>query len=100
MPHKPINRPLSDFTYQLADGLLLIEDLDMGNRSVTNDLENVLLTIATLEGVNLEDYAVAYRDSQGIYDGVRLQDGRPHIYSLNLRTEEAVRAHFGRRPSP
>jgi hypothetical protein len=35
----------SDYEYEIRDGVLIIEDLCLGNTSVTNDIENVLAEI-------------------------------------------------------
>ena len=36
---------LSDFTYSILGNVISIIDLELGNRSVTNDIENVLRKI-------------------------------------------------------
>jgi hypothetical protein len=35
----------ADFTYSIVGNVISIIDLDLGNRSVTNDIENVLRKI-------------------------------------------------------
>lgn len=37
--------------------------------SVTNDIENVVADIANWEGVNPEIYFIAYKDTEGDWDG-------------------------------
>lgn len=60
----------SDFDYAQADGgFMVIIDLDLGNRSVTNDLNNVVDTLVE-KGYNLYEMKVIYRDSTGLYDAV------------------------------
>jgi hypothetical protein len=59
----------STFEYD-TDGLVLwIKDMDLGGKSVTNDMENVLQRIID-EGTNIYNYRIMYRDSSGTWDGV------------------------------
>ena len=70
---------LADYLYDLTeDGLLVIIDQDLGNRSVTNDIENVLVDIATAEErPTLAGLRVTYRDSEGDWCRVVLsKEGR------------------------
>jgi len=63
----------ADFAHKLGTingfKVLLIVDLDMGHMSVTNDIENVVDDIAFAENINPKDYLIAYRDSEGDWDG-------------------------------
>lgn len=63
----------SDFTYQLRivkfQAFIMIEDLDKGGMSVTNNIENVVEIICRQEGLNPVDYHIIYRDSEGLWDG-------------------------------
>jgi len=51
-----------------------IIDLNLGNMSVTNDVENVLIEISERfqEGNPLAESAVIYRDSEGLWDEIVL----------------------------
>lgn len=64
----------ADFTFEVFEDekIIFIEDLNLGKRSVTNDMENVLETIGKLPFINehLAAYKILYRDSDGIIDGV------------------------------
>ena len=63
--------PRSVFSYDLTDdGILVIID-ENGDKSVTNDVENVLLDIARHEGP-LGAYRVIYRDSMQRWDGIKI----------------------------
>jgi hypothetical protein len=98
-----MNAPRADYTYRVVNDVLLIVDLDQGNRSVTNDMENVLATIAHREGLTfaaLEEYHIAYRDSDQIWDGVDISTGSVSFYSLNLRTDLDVLIYFRDRKLP
>src|SRR5262249_30905286 len=59
----------ADFEYRYGDGqlLLLIWDLDRGNKSVTNDVENVVADIAEFEDIDPCRCCIIYRDSMGIW---------------------------------
>ena len=59
----------ADFSYTISDGTVYIIDEDKGNKSVTNDMENVLSDIESIEG-SLQNYKIVYRDSQGIWERV------------------------------
>jgi hypothetical protein len=50
--------------------LLLIVDLDLGSKSVTNDMRFVLDRVEQQTVGKLEDYEILYRDSTGSWDRV------------------------------
>jgi hypothetical protein len=55
--------------------VLIIKDLRRpGHRSVTNDIERILLELKHEFGGKLPG-CVIYRDSEGTYDGIRHDDG-------------------------
>ncbi len=57
----------ADYTHTVADNVIAIIDLDQGNRSVTNDIDNV---VADIKGELASDlsagHAIIYRDSQEV----------------------------------
>jgi hypothetical protein len=55
--------------YQDKHKWMLIWDKDLGDRSVTNDIDNVVADIAEFEGVDALQYTIVYRDSTGRWDG-------------------------------
>lgn len=63
----------ADFLYrtEVLDGqkVLLIVDQNLGNMSVTNDIENVVEDIAGKENIYLNDHLIIYKDSMGMWDG-------------------------------
>lgn len=78
----------------LVDGAILaIEDRGSPiERSVTNDIEHVLQTVAQREEIDLDRYLVIYRDSRGIWGGVETQGGRFRAFvHLGQRTYENAR---------
>ena len=66
----------SDYVWRVAprpeteSALVMIVDCDFGNRSVTNDIENVVATIARVLPPRANGYEWLYRDSQGDWDRV------------------------------
>ncbi len=63
----------SIYTFSVIDGVICIEDCD-GPKSVTNDIENVLDDLRRC-GMAL-DGPVIYRDSEGLWSEIRLQNGK------------------------
>ena len=86
----------ADFDYFLSDhGFMVIEDLDQGKASVTNDMHNVLASLAQ-NGYNLAELKVIYKDSMNIYDAVLIEPDNTMkgIASLNAETlNEAFRRY-------
>jgi hypothetical protein len=82
------------------DDLIVIEDLN-GDKSVTNDIERVIATIA--EYVTIGRRRIIYRDSSGRWDGVLVRDGafRSFVpigqFSRELAIEHARRLWSWRR---
>lgn len=58
---------------ELTPAVLVIEDLDLGSMSVTNDIENVIRKCS--KSVDLTKKRVIYKDSTGIYDEVLVYNG-------------------------
>ena len=83
----------ADYTYTVKGSVIAIIDLDQGNKSVTNDIENVLDDIRGEIG-DLAGYAVIYRDSMGRWDGVRLIGSSIEFYALNETDGERAAARL------
>jgi hypothetical protein len=71
----------ANFSFSMNHDVIIILDLDEGNRSVTNDIEFVLWSIIenyeTLfkrKGFNLTNFKIIYKDSLGIFDLVLLKE--------------------------
>jgi hypothetical protein len=60
--------------YYLKGKVLIIEDSDLGNRSVTNDIQNVLQAIKT--DLDFLPETIIYKDSLGNFDGVSHDKGK------------------------
>ncbi len=68
------------FTWYRGDGILWILDQDKG-RTVTNDLANVVKEIdkhLTDHGDSIYNYALMYRDTDNMYDGIILRNEKPN----------------------
>lgn len=63
----------SDYTYELVNNVICITDLDFGNMSVTNDIENVIEEIDNelrIDNLSIMEYKIIYCDSNKYWDGV------------------------------
>lgn len=90
MTRKPFR---ADYTYTVEGGVIAITDLDLGNKSVTNDIENVLEDIRAELG-DLAGYSVIYRDSMGRWDGVRLVNGTIYLYGIGESDQQKAQARL------
>jgi hypothetical protein len=60
----------SNYTWKVTEDVLHIEDLNLGGKTVTNDIENVIDEIYRTIGEKIKDYKIIYRDSEEMWDGV------------------------------
>lgn len=60
--------PSSDYNWGIKEGILVIEDLNLGRMSVTNNAESVISEIYTQIGTQLHNLDIIYKDSEGIWD--------------------------------
>lgn len=78
----------SDYTYKIdaLNGMpfIIIEDLNKGRMSVTNDIENVVEEIAIKQRINPVEHHIIYRDSEGMWDGFEFSTKQ--FISLERRT--------------
>ncbi len=98
---------LSDFIFHVRkDGkrpVIVIEDLNQGRMSVTNNIEAVVETVCAAAELTSGDAEIIYRDSDGVYDGIYEHGGVLHFYALarlrRIKDEnEAVAAALSDRP--
>jgi len=66
-------------------------DLDLGNRSVTNDIENVLPKIEYYHQGSIAAFHIMYRDSEGIWDGINWDGKRASFFALREIEEGQAR---------
>lgn len=91
----------ADFVYHSNEKFVEIVDLDLGNKSVTNDMAYVLSAIAerehSLVQAFYENRKIIYKDSTGRWDGVRCSfniDGRINeIMFYPIQHKEPLREH-------
>lgn len=81
----------ADYEYNIVGNVVVIIDLNLGGRSVTNDIENVLESIG--KDVELADKKIIYRDSCGVFDGVTLDAKR--FYPINKRSLDDALRYIG-----
>jgi hypothetical protein len=80
----------ADLTYSLSGNVISIIDLNLGNRSVTNNVENVLRKIEHFHQAPIFGFQIMYQDSEGVWDGIHW-DGE-HASFFALREIEEGRA--------
>lgn len=64
-----------------------ITDEDLGNMSVTNDLDRILIELAGLIDGTLDGYSITYRDSTGTWDRIVVtpHDVLAHTFNVEIR---------------
>lgn len=88
-PFPPATR--ADYYCGLVENELYIVDSDLGNRTVTNDLEAVLLDILRNilpPELSLPELNIRYRDSMGIWDRIVVErvEGFDGTFSAEILT--------------
>jgi hypothetical protein len=58
----------SDYVWKTQEDILIIEDLNLGRMSVTNNAEGVINEIYEKLGPSIHNYHIIYKDSEGIWD--------------------------------
>lgn len=78
----------SNYTHRIEThenkNVLVIEDLNRGNMSVTNNIEGVLDEIIQMTKIFIHSYLIIYRDSEGVWDGYNYNTEQ--FITLNERT--------------
>src|SRR5262245_20065017 len=80
------------FHLPMSPDVIAITDLDLGNKSVTNDIENVLRKIEYWHQGPIKGYRIMYRDSERIWDGVHWDGNEATFLYLGETDEERARA--------
>lgn len=81
----------ADFTYSIGGNIISIVDLNLGNRSVTNDIENVLRKIEHFHQASIVGFRIMYRDSEGIWDGIEWSGEHASFFALRETDEGRAR---------
>lgn len=93
----------SDYAYHInskhGKQVLVIEDLDRGGMSVTNNIEAIIAEIADEIGTSIYQMPIVYRDSEGQYDGINGEKLRSDtFYGIGAKEEkDAVKVAIERR---
>ncbi len=91
--HLPVR---ADFQLEVDEKVreIRIIDEDLGNMSVTNDLERVLLEVSHHIDGALPDYAIVYRDSTGTWDRIVVTADKTFVHTFDVEIKP------GRGPDP
>lgn len=74
-PERDLFTTRSDYEVEIEDEVILVTDLDLGGRSVTNDAEGVIGDLARA-GLLRPGVRVIYRDSRQVWDELTVRNGR------------------------
>jgi hypothetical protein len=66
-------------------------DLNLGNRSATNEIENVLRKIEHYHQSSVTRFKIMCRDSDGMWDAINWDGRRASFFALRENDEEQVR---------
>lgn len=80
-----MNRVKANYSYETVGNMLLIIDQNLGNMSVTNCIEDVVEEICQREMKDPTSLRIAYRDSEGIWDGWNHQSQT--FFPIGARTQ-------------
>jgi len=83
----------SDYIYRVFGSLIVIIDLNHGNLSVTNDIENVISYLGK-QTFKLQNYVIVYRDSNSEYDQVVVKPDNTFQEFEPLTTDSKVKDLF------
>ena len=82
-----MNKLRSRYNYWYEGDVIVMTDQN-GDRSLTNDMENVIEYLIRAGAINSTDQLIIYKDSLGTWDGVELTNLNPisiSFYSINER---------------
>ena len=76
---------LADYTYKIdkSNKFILISDLNLGNISLTNSIEDVVVEIEKKEMVDLDAFVIVQKDSEQELSKVSFKNKRPVWQSIN-----------------
>jgi hypothetical protein len=78
----------ADFTYSIMPNTISITDTNLGKLSVTNDIEAILRRIEYLYQGSVAAFKIMYRDSDGIWDGIRRDRQSASFFALRETDEQ------------
>lgn len=70
------NEGQADWVYEIneAGKVIAIVDINIGSKSVTNDASHII-SVLTRNGIDVDDYVIAYRDSTERWDRIVTKGG-------------------------
>jgi len=74
----------ADYTYAVVEGVMCIVDENLGSTSVTNDAANIIASLILTEALP-PGMPVIYRDSDGVWDGILVDDAFAGFIPLGTR---------------
>lgn len=66
-----MGKNLSDYDWEITGDVLHIIDLNLGRKTVTNNATEVINEITESIGDRIRKVKIVYRDSEGIWDGIK-----------------------------
>jgi hypothetical protein len=84
-------KPQADFTYSIFGNVISIIDLNLGRRSVTNDIEAVLRRIEHWHQGSIAGFRIMYRDSEATWDGIKWDGKTASFFALRETNEDEAR---------
>ena len=88
----------ANFKYTILGDVISIVDPDLGCKSVTNDMENVLRRIEHYHQGSIARFSIIYRDSRGIWDQVDWDGEQVSFLPLGETDEKRARDKLCQRP--
>jgi hypothetical protein len=88
----------ANFKYTIRGDVISIVDLDLGCKSVTNDMENVLRRIEYYHQGSIARFSIIYRDSKGIWDQVNWDGEQVSFSPLDKTDQKRARDKLCQRP--
>lgn len=90
VPERDLFTTRSDYEVEIEGDVLLVTDLDLGGRSVTNDAPGVIGDLVR-SGLLRPGMRVIYRDSRKVWDELVVRDGRFAGFApIHLRDRDAA----------
>ena len=65
----------SKYTYTIDGNYLFIVDIGDGEKSVTNDIEEVLIDLTIELKTSMDNFIILYKDTEGRVDRVETKNG-------------------------
>jgi hypothetical protein len=84
-------RTRADFTYNISPTVISVVDTDLGQRSVTEDIEAVLQKIEYWHQGSISSFKIICRDGKGFWHGVHWDGKTASCFALDETDERKAR---------